>query len=71
MANVFSELLHSNTNVTQLTENQSKQPMCECGPTTAGSRLAKIRPHVKKKWHQHVFSCFTKERMHSKVKDGH
>ena len=59
----FSELLHSNKNLTQLTENQPKQPICECGPTTVGSRLAKIISRVKKqKWHyQHAFSCFAKE----------
>ena len=40
LANVFSELLHSNTNLTQLTENQPKQPICLCGPITVGLRLS-------------------------------
>ena len=48
LANVFSELLHSNTNLIQLTEDQRKRPIrvCVCGPITVGLRLAKIRSHV-------------------------
>ena len=63
LANVFSELLHSNTNLTQLTENKFKPPICVCCPTTVGSKFAKIRSHVnKQKWHyQHAFSCFAME----------
>ena len=38
---VFSELLHSNTNLTQLTENQLKQPICVCGPTAVS--LSKVK----------------------------
>ena len=48
LSNVFVELLHSNTNLPQLTENQPKQPICVCGPMAVGLRLIKIRPHVKK-----------------------
>ena len=63
MVTFFAELLHSNTNLTQLTENQIKQPICLCDPVTVGSKLTKIRPHLKKqKWYyQHGFSCFAKE----------
>ena len=38
---LFSELLHSNTNLTQLTENQLKQPICVCGPTAVS--LSKVK----------------------------
>ena len=63
MANVYSELPHSNTNLTQLSENQLKQPICVCGTATVGPKFPKIRSHVKKKkWHyQHFFSCFAEE----------
>ena len=54
--------LHSNTNLTQITENQLKQPIVVCGQTKVGSKLTKIRPRFKnQKWHdQHVFPCFAK-----------
>ena len=38
---LFSELLHSNTNLTQLTENQLKQPIYVCGPTAVS--LSKVK----------------------------
>ena len=63
LATVFSELLHSKINLTQWTENQLKQPIYVCGPTTVGSKLGKVKSHLKKeKWHdQHVFACYAKE----------
>ena len=75
LANVFSELLHSKTHKfsTQLTENQHKQPKHVCGPTTIGSKFAKIKPPCEKA--KMAFSTrffmFCKEGVHSKVKDGH
>ena len=38
---VFSELLHSNTNLTQITENQLKQTICVCGPRAVS--LSKVK----------------------------
>ena len=72
MANGFSELLPSYTNLTQLTENQLNRLICVCGPKTIGSKFVKISPHVK---NQNViinmFFHVLQSKIHFKVKDGH
>ena len=72
MANGFSELLPSYTNLTQLTENQLNQPICVCGPKTIGSKFVKIRK--KKKKQNGIINMFfhvLQRKIHFKVKDGH
>ena len=65
LANVFSELLHSNTYLAQLTENQLKQPTCVCGPTTLGSKFAKLGPKWKIKYSIiNQFFCHVLQKSH-------